>query len=150
MEKNIFNENTAKAIAIRVQALKPDSKARWGSMNSAEMLFHLNLCNAEIFESAPSAEKTTVKQYLLRILALYVAPDFKKNIQGDPGKDTKGKIGPSCFQEQKARCIALIRRFPSHYGDIQISHIAFGNLSKKQWGVAIFKHVDHHLRQFGV
>jgi len=26
----------------------------------------------------------------------------------------------------------------------------FGRLSAKQWGVLMYRHVDHHLRQFGV
>jgi hypothetical protein len=30
------------------------------------------------------------------------------------------------------------------------SHPAFGKLSAKQWGVLIYRHMDHHLRQFGV
>lgn len=78
MEKNIFNETTAEALALRVHSLTADNKARWGTMNSTEMLSHLYLCNAEIFENHQSTGRTNLKQYLLRILALYVAPHFKK------------------------------------------------------------------------
>jgi hypothetical protein len=92
----------------------------------------------------------TVKQYLLRVIALYLAANFQKGINGDANKDTIGKIDVKDFDLQKKKFIELIGRFLVHKGELTLPHIAFCNISTKEWGVAAYKHMDHHLRQFGV
>jgi hypothetical protein len=148
MKKNLLYQEAAERIIQRVQRLEPTSKAQWGSMNATEMLLHANLCNEEIFENIRPGKRTTVKQYLLRILALYIAPNFKKGVKGDVKKETVGRIADRHFEEQKKKFIELIQRFPEHKGPITLPHIAFGNISKNEWGIAAYKHMDHHLRQF--
>ncbi|HEX8278458.1 MAG TPA: DUF1569 domain-containing protein [Segetibacter sp.] len=150
MKKNLLYQTAADDIIARVQKLQPTSKAQWGTMNATEMLLHANLCNQEVFEDIVPVKRTTVKQYLLRILALYIAPHFKKGVKGDVRKETAGKIDAAQFEEQKARFIELINRYPNHKAPLTLPHIAFGNISTKEWGIAAYKHMDHHLRQFGV
>jgi hypothetical protein len=50
----------------------------------------------------------------------------------------------------RAEVVALMERIAAgpRDGDGPI-HPLFGRLSFQQWGVATFKHTDHHLRQFG-
>ena len=150
MKKNLLTQQAAEQIVSRVKQLTATNHAQWGQMNVTEMLLHCNLCNEQIMEKAPITKKTTVKQYLLRILALYIAPHFKKGIHGDPGNDTKGRVDPLAFEQQKAKFIELVSGFPLLKQPLTLPHIAFGNITTKQWGIAAFKHMDHHLRQFGV
>ena len=150
MEKTLFSKATANNIIERVNRLQPGNKARWGEMNATEMLFHSNLCNEEIFQPGMPAKKTTFKQYMLRILALYIVPNFKKGIRGDAKKETVGKIDVKDFEQQRRKFIELINRFPDHKGELTLPHIAFGNISTAEWGIAAYKHMYHHLRQFGV
>ncbi len=44
----------------------------------------------------------------------------------------------------------LIKKFSTHTDDITLSHPRFGALNTKEWGVFVWMHLDHHLRQFGV
>jgi hypothetical protein len=150
MKKNLLHKEAADKIIARAKLLQPHSQAQWGQMNVTEMLLHCNLANTQIFKGATVHEKTSLKQYLLRILALYIARHFQKNRKGDERNDTKGKINALQFEEQKALFIQTIRRFPGHKAPLTLHHMAFGNLSTKQWGIAAWKHMDHHLRQFGV
>ena len=150
MKKNLLCKEAAEQLLIRVAKLQPTSKAQWGTMNATEMLLHCNRCNEQIFTEGPSEKKTTLKQYLLRILALYIAPNFKKNIKGDKRNETKGTIDASHFEAQRTQFVELISRFPNHSGPLTLTHVAFGNISTNQWGIAALKHMDHHLRQFGV
>jgi len=150
MGKTLFQKETANEIIERVNRLQPGAKARWGEMNATEMLLHSNLCNDEIFQPLMPTKKTTLKQYLLRILALYIAPNFKKGIKGDVKKETVGKVEVKDFEKQKKKFVELINRFPENNKELTLPHIAFGNISTQEWGVAAFKHMDHHLRQFGV
>ena len=150
MKKNLLIKEAAEQIINRAKELQPGSKAVWGKMNATEMLLHCNRCNEQIFEGGQFEKGTTVKQYLLRILALYIAPRFKKGLHGDPRNETKGKIAVSQFEKERERFIALVGRFPDHKKPMVLPHVAFGTISTREWGIAAYKHMDHHLRQFGV
>lgn len=150
MKKNLLYQPATDSILERVKKLQSGSKAVWGKMNATEMLLHANLCNEEIFAPVTSHQSTSLKQYLLRIIALYLAPHFKKGIKGDSKKETIGKIETSKFEEQKEKFISLIKKFPENKQPITFYHIAFGNITTREWGIALYKHMDHHLRQFGV
>jgi len=150
MKKNLFDINAANSVITRVGQLKPASAGVWGEMNATEMLLHCNSCNRQILEERRGNKKTTFKQLLLRILALYVASDFKKGIKGEETHNTKGKIDSSCFEEQRTEFTNLIKRFPENKKELTLAHPAFGNISTNEWGIAAYKHMDHHLKQFGV
>lgn len=149
MKKNLLDKSSADSISARAEKLSLTNKALWGEMNVTEMLYHCNLCNKEILEEDRGNKKTTFKQYLLRILALYIAPTFKKGIKGEDKNVTKGKIQNAEFEKQKAEFIHVVNQFPVNKRQLTLTHPAFGNISTNQWGIAAYKHMDHHLRQFG-
>ena len=150
MKKNLLTEEAAHSIIARIEKLTASHQPQWGEMTASEMLLHCNSCNKQILEESRGNEKTTLKQYLLRILALYIAPDFKKNIQGETRHNTKGKISNADFEQQRKDFIDLIARFPINNHPLTLTHPAFGNISTQEWGIAAYKHMDHHLRQFGI
>ncbi|WP_185290640.1 DUF1569 domain-containing protein [Chryseobacterium lactis] len=150
MKKNLLNRKTADFIIARVQNLSAIHKSQWGSMTVCEMLLHCNSCNRQILEESRGQEKTSVKQYVLRILALYIASDFKKNIQGELRHNTKGETNDADFERYRDEFIHLVKKFPENIRPLTLSHPAFGNISTQEWGIAAYKHMDHHLRQFGV
>lgn len=150
MKKNLLDKRAAENMVSRAGNLQVNALPLWGKMNATEMLLHCNSCNREIFEKERGARKTTFKQYLLRILALYIAPDFKKGISSEPHHITSGKSSESNFEDLKQEFIRLIKLFPENTKALTLTHPAFGNISTNQWGIAAYKHMDHHLRQFGV
>jgi len=150
MKRNLMNLGSSERIITRVLLLDEGAKPLWGKMNASEMLMHCNSCNREIFERERGNKKTNFKQYLLRILALYIAPNFKKGLSSEPHHITKGKAVHLNFEEIRKEFIELINRFPENRQPLTLTHPAFGNISTNQWGIAAYKHMDHHLRQFGV
>lgn len=150
MKKNILDTEAAHAICTRVKNLNENTKAHWGKMNPTEMLAHCNSCNRQLFEEGNSGKKTTVKQYFLRLLALYIAPNFKRNLSSEARHNVKGKVDPSRFKTEQQAFIETILKFPLKAKQLTLHHPAFGNISTNQWGIAVYKHMDHHLRQFGV
>ncbi|SDJ32506.1 DUF1569 domain-containing protein [Chryseobacterium jejuense] len=150
MKKNLLKKEAADFIIARVKNLSVTHQPQWGIMTASEMLFHCNSCNRQILEEGRENKKTQVKQYLLRILALYIAPSFKKNIQGEPEHHTKGKTNDLDFAKYKEEFVGLINQFPLTTRSLTLSHPAFGNISTEEWGIAAYKHMDHHLRQFGL
>jgi hypothetical protein len=149
-KKNLLDNAAVKNIIARVMQLQPYQKAIWGEMNATEMLLHCNLCNTQILSGDMPYQPTGFKQLLLRILALYIAPDFKKNVASAPRNHTKGIIKQNEFENQRIQFIAIMHEFARRTTPIILTHPAFGNLNTNQWGIAAWKHMDHHLRQFGV
>lgn len=150
MKKNLLDKTACDQLIDRVKYLTPSHTPRWGEMNPAEMLLHCNICNKQILNEGRGDEKTTFKQYLLRIVALYIAPNFKRGIKSEARNVTKGKIDVLHFDEQKNEFIQIMKDFPNHNKPMTLTHPAFGNISSYEWGIAAYKHMDHHLRQFGV
>jgi hypothetical protein len=150
MKKNLLNHSSANYIIARIEKLENESKALWGEMNPTEMLAHCNSCNKQIFEENRTQSSTNIKQHFLRILALYIAPNFTKGRISEERHDTKGKIDKLEFQTQKDLFKVLINKFPQNTDTLTLTHPAFGNISTNEWGIAAYKHMDHHLRQFGI
>lgn len=150
MKKNLLDKTASDTIIARVGNLNPNSKHLWGKMTATEMLMHCNLCNKQILEEKRGDKKTTLKQFLLRLLALYIAPNFTKGLKSESRHITKGKIKDTHFEEQKILFINIIRLFPLNTLQLTLTHPAFRNISTNEWGIAAYKHMDHHLRQFGV
>jgi len=150
MKNNLLHPNTANYIIYRVNNLKINTKPQWGKMNATEMLMHCNLCNQQILDGERLNSKTSVKQFLLRILALYLAPNFTKHLKSEPKNDTKGKIDSAYFDKEKEEFIEIMNQFPIVTKELTLTHPAFGNISTNEWGIAAYKHMDHHLRQFRV
>ena len=150
MGKSLLEKATAEKLIARVKSLHATNKAKWGVMNATEMLLHVNLCNNQILHGDLEYRKSTLKQKMLRVVALYIAPNFPKNLQTEPRNDTEGIISDDEFETQKRRLIKTIAKFAERKKPIELTHPAFGNLNTRQWGIAAFKHTDHHLRQFGV
>lgn len=98
MKKNLLDSNAAQSLILRIQKLTPDTAALWGEMNATEMLLHCNSCNRQILTVQRGSDRTTMKQFLLRLLALYIAPTFKKGLKSEHRHITKGKIVDAEFK----------------------------------------------------
>ena len=146
--RSILNEIDRTAIASRVRSLSASSTRRWGSMDVTAMLKHLRLSSLMTLGELPvvSANKRAFQVFPLKHLILYVFP-FPK------GAPTAAELKPadaSTFEEERAAVLELLERIAS--GDREggwPAHPLFGPLTWREWGVATYKHTDHHLKQFG-
>ena len=151
MRKNLFDIITAEQLIKRVENLQPDSPPLWGKMTATEMLLHCNNVHESLLQPAKeSGKKTSIKQYLVRWIVLYIIPRYPKNRQTPKRFKVEGMITNFEFQDQKTRFMELVRRFADHKEQINHYHPYFGQLSVKEWGITSYKHADHHLRQFGL
>lgn len=146
--RSILNERDRAEIAKRVRSLSVSSTGRWGSMDVANMLQHLRLSARMTLGDLPvaSANKRVFQVFPLKHLILYVLP-FPK------GAPTANELKPSVavsFEEERAALLELLERIGTgpQEGDGP-AHPLFGPLTWREWGVATYKHADHHLKQFG-
>jgi hypothetical protein len=148
--KSIFNPIDNNEFIERTNKLTSQSKAQWGTMNVAQMFVHLQLI------SQMALGEVKFKKSLLGILLggilkkiLITQKPFPKNLATDPHLVIVEKKE---FEEEKNKLIPLIKKFQSLQPDSlkDSVHPIFGKLTFKEWDTLQWKHVDHHLRQFGV
>lgn len=145
---SILNESERNALLGRMRSLTATSTARWGKMNVVSMLQHLQLSAQMALGELPvaSVNKRPFQMFPLKHLLLYVVP-FPK---GAPTATELHPGGGSAFAEEHAKLLGLLERIATGPKDgAGPAHPLFGPLTWREWGVVTFKHVDHHLKQFG-
>jgi hypothetical protein len=148
---NVFEQEIAQQIISRLDQLTSQTAPKWGKMNVAQMLAHCNVTYEYIYEN-----KYQKPNFLMRwILKSFVKPivvnevPYKQN--GPTGKDFLVSDAKN-FETEKMRLVAFIQKTQtlgsSHFEGLE-SH-SFGKLNATEWNNMMYKHLDHHLRQFGV
>ena len=149
--KTIFDAATLDELKQRLTELKPDSTRQWGKMSPSQAMEH----TARVLEMATSAEQPVPQVFLGKALSWV----FRKQFVGEKPFGKNAPTGPDYiikdepdFEATRARLEELITLFHSRGVDGLDGnvHPFFGRLSGTEWGITQYKHVDHHLRQFGV
>ena len=148
--KSLFDKDTYSEITNRLNSLTPGTQRLWGKMEAAQMLAH-----CKVAFNVPLSEKKMPRSFLGLLVGwmikakLYNNEPWKKNLPTAP----QFKItGPKDFETERQELSGLINTFYSRgYGNVgKFPHPMFGTFTQEQWGQAMYKHLDHHLRQFGV
>lgn len=149
--KNIFDAEVANEVIGRINNLTPETQAQWGKMDVAQMLAHCNVTYEMVYENKhpkPGVLKKFILKALIKSIVVNDQP-YKKNGRTAPQfmvSDEKD------FETEKKRLIDYIEKTQAlgegHF-DGKESH-SFGVLTKDEWNNMFYKHLDHHLGQFGV
>lgn len=148
---NIFDSVVAEGIIQRIEHLKPDSPALWGKMDVAQMLAHCNVTYDLIYTDKYPKPGFFVRLMLKAFVKNSVTGEvhYKKNLATGPQfRISDAKV----FEEEKQLLISNIRKtqaFGAQWFEGKESH-SFGPLSAQEWNNMFYKHLDHHLSQFGV
>lgn len=148
--KSIFDPAENDSIISRIHQLTPESKALWGKMNAAQMLSH---CQApmDVAYGKLSLKANPIIALLGRLMKNKILneSEFKKN---SPTAPAFIRNTPCDFENSKSELIHKIRRLASEGEHIIVTHKHpfFGKMSNEEWDILMWKHMDHHLRQFGV
>lgn len=148
---NIFSAEVANGIIDRINKLKNDTPALWGKMDVARMLAHCSVTYEMIYEDKHPAPKGFAKLLLklfVKNIVVGVKP-YPKNSRTAPAFLISD---PRIFEIEKKRLIEFIQKtqqLGENYFDNKES-LSFGKLSMEQWNNMMYKHLNHHLAQFGV
>jgi hypothetical protein len=147
--KSLFQDPAREEILSRLALLRPDSTRLWGKMAPAQALAH---CTTAVEMATGDFPR---KQVLIgKLLGPFLKPmllgekPFGKNGPTDPAFIVEGARD---FAKEKARLLATVGRF-CEKGPAGVEgnvHSFLGPLTGAEWGVMMYKHLDHHLRQFG-
>ena len=147
-----FLDSTAVAeVKARVQHLRADSVPQWGTMNAAQAVAHLagGLELALGDRRPPRVLIGRLLGWAIKPLALGNDAPMRHNTPTVP----ELKVADARdLAVERARLLALIDRAAAggSGGWTTHPHSFFGRLTSDEWGVLMYKHLDHHLRQFGV
>ena len=148
--KSLYSSDVYKDCLNRLGQLTPGSKAQWGTMTAAQMLSHC----AEIQEVSNGKDLRgtpfVVKLFKGKIRNIVVGDKpFPKNSKTHP----QYRQTSDCdYETEKTRLLEALDKFvnadEAHADGLE--HPLFGSMTAEESGWAMYKHLDHHLRQFGV
>jgi hypothetical protein len=150
MAANFLDPSENKALISRLFTLMPDSQRRWGTMTAGQMLVH---CADQLRVSRGEKPVTSLRvpgllRPLLKWFFVTRMKEFKPNMKTMYELDSKGGMTPPVnFAADHATLISLLS--PARYSYQGIDHPLFGHMSAQEFGEVTWKHLDHHLRQFG-
>ncbi|MBS7233389.1 DUF1569 domain-containing protein [Flavobacterium psychroterrae] len=149
--KDFFTAKTVALFTKRINNLSPNSKRAWGTMSPDQMLHHLNLaCGSSLGYFNLPDESTFSTRTVGKWLLVDLLPNMPKGLKMPVGFAIPSKEHFD-FEKERALLLEIINKASnSKSTDSWTPHVAFGHLSKKQWSKLLTKHIDYHLRQFGV
>jgi hypothetical protein len=139
-----------RSILDRLAALSPQHPRRWGRMEPVQLLPHLasGLRMALGEQKSEGSPPGLIRGAVWRYLAIHRLPWPEGKIQAPPGTFSTPSLG---WERDRQIVRELIERFatapPDKLGPI---HPTFGRMRPRDWDVLQYRHLDHHLRQFGV
>ena len=143
----LLDQKDRSLILERLQHLRPDAKPGWGSLTAPRMLCHVaDQMRVATGDIPAKATHTLPSRTLLRFLVV-----------NTPLAPPRGKIEtapemlsshPTSWEADLRACMDLAERVGR--GLATAVHPTFGPLSPREWGRLSWKHLNHHLLQFGL
>lgn len=147
--RTLFNSDDGASIQKRLASLERSTTRQWGKMDAAQMLTHCSLALEMVLGDRPMRQT---------LLGKIVTPFIRASVLGEKPFSRNGPTDPTLvvadqrdFDVERQRLSSAVDRFcqlgPSHAA--LRTHVFFGRLTGEEWGRLMYKHLDHHLRQFG-
>lgn len=149
--ENLYEASRAQEVRERLLRLRPDSHRQWGKMEVAQMMAHCSIA----LEMATGRIQPP-RMLIGRLIGWAIKPLVLR--EGEPMRrnapTAKALLTASncVFATEQRRLRELVDSFTAAgpAGCTTHPHFIFGRLTPNQWATLMYKHLDHHLRQFGV
>ena len=143
----LWNDADRQTLVTRIRQVTPEAQARWGMMNVRGMMAHLHECaRMALGELHVQPKKLPIRYPPLKQLIIYMLP-FPKNAPTAP--EVIARQADDWVAELAALEAAIDRLVATPPTAAWPDHPAFGTMSHRAWGTLVYRHTDHHLRQFG-
>jgi len=148
VKKSLYTSEVYQECIDRIERLSENTKAHWGIMDAAQMISHC----AEVLEVMNGKElrNTPFMVKLFKPLIRYVVVNttaYSKSMKTHPQyKQNTERV----FEFEKRRFLQALENFMkcSSEETNSVIHPLFGKMSMQEKGWSMYKHLDHHLRQF--
>lgn len=145
--KSLLEKEGYEDIKQRLDALTTDSERQWGKMTPGQMLRHCQFPLSIAIENKANKPKFNILARLFK-KSMYNDKPWRKNLPTAPLLKITDERD---FNKEKTILESLVDEFYKLKDREEWNpHPMFGNFTRDQWGKMEYKHLDHHLRQFGV
>lgn len=152
MERNLYNRHALEDLLNRIEKLQWRTEAQWGQMNVNQAICHMTdplrdlLNRREIDPVVPSFISPLMRMMVLTKKDWKPGTPTLKIYDQIKGDGTR----PTAFDYDKKLLVSMLSELAEKSEDYKFGrHPALGKLNRDQLGFFVWKHVDHHLRQFG-
>mgnify|MGYP001813962522 CR=1 FL=1 len=148
--KSLFTTEAYNEITSRIEKLDENTQAKWGKMNVSQMLTHCNFPLQVALQDITLDKPNIFKRLLFSMFksSLYDDKPWKQNL---PTAKEFIVSDSKDFTSEKKRLLTKMKQFHAEKTKtVWPPHPMFGDFTIEQWGKMQYKHLDHHLNQFGV
>lgn len=149
--RNLFDQNETQETIDRINNLSSNTEHLWGKMDVAQMMAHCNVAY-EIVYTDKHPKPGAFGRFMAKLFAKNVVVGDKPYKKNNPTVPIFKITEERDFEVEKKRLVDHLHKTQelgtSHFDGM--NNPAFGDLTDKQWNTLFSKHLDHHLRQFGV
>lgn len=147
--RTIFDTTVAAELKRRIETLQPTSPRQWGKMNASQAVAHCGRA-LEMAVGDRRPPRMLIGRLIGRIIRPLALRDDAPMRRNSPTMPDLVVRDEHDFHAEQARLLALVDRFVAAgpRGCTTHPHSFFGRLTPDEWGVLMYKHLDHHLRQF--
>lgn len=149
--KNIFTKEVTTEVVERIETLTSETQPIWGKMSVAQMLAHCCV-TYEMVYTDKHARPNAFTKFMMRTLIKNIVTSEKPYVKNGRTARQFLIVDEKDFISEKKRLIDFITQ-TQELGEQEFegkeSH-SFGKLTAKEWNNMFYKHLDHHLKQFGV
>ena len=146
--KTIFDQNTIRELMDRVNLLSEDSNALWGKMDAYQMMKHCTL-SEEMFQGKKGYKRLFIGKLFGKSALRGILENEEPMKKNQPTHSDFKIKGEGNFEMERKKWIHLLSEY-SAFSNQNFVHPFFGKMTKEDIGKYVYKHTDHHLRQFGV
>ena len=145
--KSLWNEADRRELGERIGRLAPERVPLWGRMTAPQMVAHIAAAVRMATGELPvRTRKTPFRHPVIKQLLVYFVP-MPKGLPTDKAL----QVDPGTWDGDVADLLRTLETFAARDRKAPWpAHPAFGPLGPHAWGVLTRRHLDHHLRQFGV
>jgi len=147
--KTLWNASDRLELCSRLGRLSPDAERKWGRMSAPQMLAHVVDCmRMSLGDLRVPSKNLPLRFTPIKQVVIYLLP-FPKSAPTAPEVIARPPV------DWPSECRSLTMLFEQFAARERSSpdwpdHPAFGRLTGNTWGVLMYRHTDHHFRQFGV
>jgi hypothetical protein len=146
--ETIFNPTNFLDVYNRTVNLKPGAQRQWGKMNVIQMLNHLKVSTGSGIKIYNLKDESSfLWRVILKFLVMRVLKRLPKNARSPEGFKIEMNRALD-FNNEKQQVLNVLKKAYSATSETY-PHPLFGNMSREEWGRLVYRHFDHHLRQFG-
>ena len=149
--KNIFDAAVTAELVDRINVLTPETTPQWGKMTVDQMLAHCNVAYDMTFTDKHPRPNAIVR-FLLKTFVKRGVVNEKPYPRSSPTAPAFVISGRREFELEKSRLLDNLHKAQAlgAEGFEGRESPSFGPMTSQEWNNLFYKHLDHHLTQFGV